>query len=113
MNLRPYLYLAAVIALVVLTIFVLGRCSRQDEVKRAATEAEIAQAQAGLGKEALDKQGALTEAESENAAQTEKNRHDIEGASNAKDSAGDAGDRGLRALCGRMQYRDDPRCAGL
>lgn len=107
--------LSAVTLVIVLVVVVLtlGYCSQRDKAKRSATQAEIAQAQAGLGREALDKEGAINTSERENAAQTEKNRQDIEGATNAKDSAGDAGERGLRALCQRVQYRSDPRCAGL
>lgn len=101
-----------VIALVVV-VLTIGYCSQREKAKRSATQAEIAQAQAGLGREALDKEGTINTSERENAAQTEKNRQDIEGATNAKDSAGDAGERGLRALCQRVQYRSDPRCAGL
>lgn len=107
---RVVLIIAGLLVIVALT---LGYCSQRKKAKRSATQAEIAQAQAGLGREALDKEGAITTSERDNAAQTEKNRQDIEGATNAKDSAGDAGERGLRALCQRMQYRSDPRCAGL
>ena len=107
---RVVLGIALVLIIVALT---LGYCSQRGKAKRSATEAEIAQAQAGLGREALDKEGAISASERENAAQTEKNRQDIEGATNAKDSAGDAGERGLRHLCARMQYRSDPRCARL
>lgn len=107
--------LSAITLVIVLVVVVLtvGYCSQREKAKRSATQAEIAQAQAGLGREALDKEGAINTSERENAAQTEKNRQDIEGATNAKDSAGDAGERGLRALCQRVQYRSDPRCAGL
>lgn len=107
--------LSAITLVIVLVVLVLtvGYCSQREKAKRSATQAEIAQAQAGLGREALDKEGAINTSERENAAQTEKNRQDIEGATNAKDSAGDAGERGLRALCQRVQYRSDPRCAGL
>lgn len=102
-----------IVGLLVIIALTLGYCSQRDKAKRSATQAEIAQAQAGLGREALDKEGAINTSERENSAQTEKNRQDIEGATNAKDSAGDAGERGLRALCQRVQYRSDPRCAGL
>lgn len=107
--------LSAITLVIVLVVLVLtlGYCSQHEKAKRSSTQAEIAQAQAGLGREALDKEGAINTSERENAAQTEKNRQDIEGAINAKDSAGDAGERGLRALCQRVQYRSDPRCAGL
>lgn len=104
--------IALVIVLVVM-LLTLGYCSQREKTKRSATQAEIAQAQAGLGRDALNKEGAINTSERENAAQTEKNRQNIEGANNAKDSAGDAGERGLRALCQRVQYRSDPRCAGL
>ncbi len=112
-SLTKILSAVALVLLLVVKILVMGYCSQRDKAKRSATEAEIAQAQAGLGREALDKEGAINTSERENAAQTEKNRQDIEGATNAKDSAGDAGERGLRALCQRVQYRSDPRCAGL
>lgn len=107
--------LSAITLVIVMVVLVLtvGYCSQREKAKRSATQAEIAQAQGGLGREALDKEGAINTSERENAAQTEKNRQDIEGATNAKDSAGDAGERGLRALCQRVQYRSDPRCAGL
>lgn len=107
--------LSAITLVIVLVVMLLtlGYCGQREKAKRSATQAGIAQAQAGLGREALDKEGAINTSERENAAQTEKNRQDIEGATNAKDSAGDAGERGLRALCQRVQYRGDPRCAGL
>lgn len=111
----PTKILSAITLVIVLVVLVLtlGYCSQREKAKRSATDAEIAQAQAGLGREALDKEGSINTSERENAAQTAKNRQDIEGATNAKDSAGDAGERGLRALCQRVQYRSDPRCAGL
>jgi hypothetical protein len=90
-----------------------GYCSERDATARAKFEGRVAETQAGLGAAAATTTAGQVQAEAENAAQTGRNREDILNAENATDSAGDAGDRGLRALCERMRYRDSERCAEL
>ena len=73
----------------------------------------VADSQAGLGADAAKTTAGQVQAEADNAAQTGRNREVILDAENANDSAGDAGDRGLRALCERVRYRDSVRCVEL
>ncbi len=101
-----------VLALVVVGL-VVGYCSQRDATARAKFEGRVADTQAGLGAEASKTTAGQVQAEADNAAQTGRNREEILNAENANQSAGDAGDRGLRSLCERLRYRDSLRCVEL
>ncbi len=106
-----------VVALIGLLLVVIGLtvgwCSQREQVARANFDKGVAGAQANLGADAATTTAGQVQAEADNAAQTGRNREDILDAENANDSAGDAGDRGLRALCERVRYRDSVRCVEL
>lgn len=102
--------LALLLVVVGLTV---GYCSQADRVARAKFEGRVADTQAGLGADAATTTAGQVQAEADNAAQTGRNREDILNAENANQSAGDAGDRGLRAVCRRVSYRDSERCVEL
>jgi hypothetical protein len=99
-------------ALIVVGLSV-GYCNAAKDTARAKFEGRVAGTQAGLGAEAATTTAGQVQAEADNAAQTGRNREDILNAENATDSAGDAGDRGLRVICSRMRYRDSERCVEL
>lgn len=101
-----------VLALVVVGL-VVGYCSQRDATARAKFEGRVAETQAGLGAEAAATTAGQVQDEADNAAQTGRNREDILSAENANQPAGDAGDRGLRGVCGRVSYRDSERCVEL
>jgi hypothetical protein len=90
-----------------------GYCSEREATARAKFEGRVADTQAGLGAAAATTTAGQVQAEADNAAQTGRNREDIFNAENAHQSAGDAGDAGLRALCRRVSYRDGERCVEL
>ena len=103
---------ALVCAIVALSLLV-GYCSSREEVARARHDATVADRQAGLGADAAKTTAGQVQAEADNAAQTGRNREEIMNAPNASETAGAAGDAGLRALCRRVSYRDSERCAEL
>ena len=100
------------LALIVVGLTV-GYCSQREAMGRAKFEGRVSDTQAGLGADAAKTTAGQVQAEADNAAQTGRNREDILDAENAKDSAGDAGSRGLRAVCSRVSYRDSERCVEL
>lgn len=110
---RRVIVLGVVACLLIVIGLTVGWCSRREEVARAGFDRNVAGAQAGQGEKAATITAGQVQTEADNAAQTGRNREDILDAENANDSAGDAGDRGLRALCDRMRYRDSERCAEL
>jgi hypothetical protein len=110
---RRVIVLSVLGLLLVVIGLLVGWCQSQDDVARAEFDGRVADSQAGLGSEAAKTTAGQTQAEANNAAQTGRNREDILNAENANDSAGAAGDAGLRALCQRVSYRDSVRCAEL
>lgn len=101
------------IALICVLCFGLAFCHQRDKAQKARGEAAVATSQANLGKDASNITAGVVEAEKGLSEVERQNREDINNATNANESAGDAGNRGLRALCRRVQYASDPRCAGL
>jgi len=104
----------AVIGLLLVVIgLTVGWCNANKDAAKARFDGKVAGSQANLGSEAAKTTAGQVQAEADNAAQTGRNREDILDAENANDTAGDAGDRGLRALCDRVRYRDSERCVEL
>lgn len=94
-------------------LFALALCNARQDAAKAQGEGRVAEAQAGLGADAAKTTAGQVQAEADNAAQTGRNREEIMNAPNASETAGAAGDAGLRALCQRVQYRGSQRCAEL
>lgn len=101
------------VLLLVLIVVGLSYCHERRKAQTAKANERVADAQATLGADAAITTADQVAAESENAGQTAKNREDILRAENANETAGDAGDRGLRVLCERVQYRNSERCIEL
>lgn len=86
---------------------------QRGKASRSAAEGRVAVGQSNVAIGAMKAAEGQAKAELDGAAQTQQNQADIQGADNATNTAGDAGSRGLRALCGRVQYRSDKRCVEL
>lgn len=84
-----------------------------NRASRSAAEGKVATAQANAAGTAVIVSDGQNQAEVASRETEAANREDILNAPNASETAGDAGLRGMRSLCGRVQYRSDPRCAGL
>lgn len=99
-----------IIAAIVLLILALGigYCSQRDKAQRAATQAEVASAQASVGQSSSDREADQRDREKANQTITEQNTANIQGADNANESAGDAGRRGQLAYCERQRVRGKP-----
>jgi hypothetical protein len=110
---RRVIVISTIVLALVLVGLTVGYCNARGDAAKARGEGRVADAQAGLGADAAKTTAGQVQAEADNAAQTGRNREDILNAGNAKDSAGAAGDAGLRALCGRVSYRDSQRCVEL
>lgn len=110
---RRVIVLTLIGLLLVVIGLAVGWCNANKDAARARFDGKVAGTQAELGADAATTTAGQVQAEADNAAQTGRNREDILDAENANDSAGDAGDRGLRALCERVRYRDSERCVEL
>lgn len=108
---NPAVWVTGLLLLILLLSF--AWCESDKRRKAAVAEGRVAESQADLGRKAAETSDRQAGNEAENRKLDAENRDDIMGADNAKEDAGDAGERGLRALCRRVQYRDDPRCARL
>jgi hypothetical protein len=108
--LKTWLTLAGII--IVCLVF-LSWCNARERAATADAEKRVATAQANAGANAAAISDEQAADELAGADVTARNREDIQGAENANDTAGAAGDAGLRALCGRVQYYDSQRCAQL
>lgn len=102
---RGWAMLAAGVAVLILIVFVIGRCSTADDVKRARHGEKVATTQADVGQQASDRAFQQQQREAEGAARTQANADNILGADNANDSAGEAGRRGQLAYCDRQRMR--------
>lgn len=108
-----FMALACVLALI---LFALSVCNARQDAAKARGEGRVADAQAGLGADAMRRADELNEADRLGQVQTDKNTDFITGADNANDPAGEAGDRGRLAYCERQRLRQRPEphyCASL
>lgn len=110
-DIRTLLYFAAVITALAI-LLALYSCSRQRD---ATTEAKISSGQAGAaiesGAEAVDMLGNRADADAATDETTRENANAIHHADGADAPvAAGARDAGLRSLCKRSAYRDDPKC---
>ena len=88
----------------------LAYCQSRKDAATANAKAREATAQANAGSAAVRATEGRYERDAATDAQTKSNADFIEGADNAKESAGDAGVRGRAAYCRRMR-NNDPICA--
>ena len=91
----------------------LAWCNSNDKAARSAAEGRVATGQANAGKGAVAATDGQLKAETSNRDLEARNRQDILNAENSNKDAGDAGSRGLRALCSRVRYQSDLRCVEL
>lgn len=110
-DIRTLLYFAAVVTALAI-LLALYSCSRQRD---AATEAKISSGQAGAaiqsGADAVDMLGNRADADAATDEITRENANAIHHAEGADAPvAADARAAGLRSLCKRQAYRDDPKC---
>lgn len=82
------------------------------EAAMAHAKAREATAQANAGSAAVRATEGRYERDAATDAQTKSNADFIDGAENARESAGEAGRRGWIAYCRRVR-NDHPKCAGL
>jgi len=107
--------IALLIVSALVVVMVLATCavvSRRDASERAV-EGKVTSAQASAAGTASAVSDGQNQAETASRETEAKNREEILNAPNASETAGDAGNRGLLALCQRVQYQSDPRCVGL
>lgn len=95
----------ALIALLVLILFVVSWCSERKRVGQAKHETAVATTQANVGQKANDRAFQQQQSEADGAARTQANADNILGADNADQSAGEAGRRGQLAYCERQRLR--------
>lgn len=110
---RRVAVIGAIVCLLIVVGVAVGWCSQRGNVARAKFGSTVAERQAELGSDAAQTTARVTDAESQSAAQTARNTEEISRAENANETAGDAGNVGLRALCKRMLYHDSHRCVEL
>jgi len=105
----PWKPALALLAIVGLCLLLLAYCDARKDAKEARSKATVAQSQAKLGEDALDRSDALNEAARANEAQTQANTDFVNEADNAKTDAGDAGLRGRLLYCERERMRGKPQ----
>lgn len=104
-EIRRWVALVAVVVALIFTGLILAWCAEGRKADKAAGEASVAAAQSSLGKSASDRADAVRGAEEATDDLTQSNTDFIEGATNADQDAGDAGNRGRLAYCNRERVR--------
>jgi len=102
--------IGAIVVVLCFALAILTMCNARKDAATANAKAREATAQANAGSAAVRATEGRYERDAATDAQTKSNADFIEGADNAKESAGEAGLRGRAAYCRRMR-NNDPICA--
>jgi hypothetical protein len=105
LRIMPLANWLALIALLALILVGFAYCSQREQRQQAEGRGDVAEAQGGLGSDALGRLDRKGEDDRQGRDLTDSNTDFIEGAENANDDAGEAGDRGRLAYCERQRVR--------
>jgi hypothetical protein len=98
-----------ILVCVLIALFLtLGWCNSDRQAAKARGEGRVADAQAGLGSDAMKRADDVTQADAAGRVATQQNTDFITGADNANETAGEAGNRGRLAFCDRQRVRKQP-----
>lgn len=110
---RRVIVISVIMLAIVLIGLTVGLCSARDKASMADANTRIAEGQTNASNAATAAVADYADRQTDRAETERKNRDEILSAPNAGDSAGPAGDAGLRVLCERAAYRSDPVCLRL
>lgn len=113
---RLFIRIASIMALIAALCFVgfgLSYCHQRNVTKRAQISERMARGETSAANAATSAVLEYSDRQSDRDATTRANNDAIQAAPNSRDTAGAAGDAGLRGLCDRPSYRNDPVCLRL
>lgn len=113
---RLFIRIASIMALIAALCFIgfgLSYCHQRNVTKRAQISERMARGETSAANAATSAVLEYSERQSDRDATTRANNDAIQAAPNSRDTAGAAGDAGLRGLCDRPSYRNDPVCLRL
>ncbi len=88
-------------------------CHQRNVTERARIDGRVSEGETRAADAATGAVADYADRQADRVEIDRRNRDEILSAPNADDSAGDAGDVGLRVLCDRPAYRSDPICLRL
>ncbi len=94
-------------------VFGVSYCHQTDKARRAQISERMTRGESNATNAATSAVLEYSERQSDRDATTRANNDAIQAAPNSRDTAGAAGDAGLRGLCDRPSYRNDPVCLRL
>ena len=110
---RRIMFALSFLALMCVVGFGVSYCHQTDKARRAQISERMTRGESDATNAATSAVLEYSERQSDRDATTRANNDAIQAAPNSRDTAGAAGDAGLRGLCGRQAYRNDPVCLRL